>query len=186
MLRTWIWGLCSIALLLLACNRKAVPVISPPSAIIDPSKIEQADSIAYEQHRLEDSLAQPYLILALKRTGCYGKCPVFEANVFSDGKATYKGIRYVEMPGNYEALADTSWQNKILEKALKLQYFDLAASYPIDGHFIADLPTTTTAVFFNGNTKTIHDNFDAPKALIEFETFLENALLELKWTKVEK
>lgn len=186
MFRSWIWGLCSIALLTLSCSRKFIPVISPPSAIIDPSKIERADSIAYEQHRLEDSLAEPYLILALKRTGCYGKCPVFEANVFSDGKATYKGIDHVEMLGNYEASADSSWRNKILEKALLIGYFTLSDSYPTDGRFIPNLPNTITSLSYKGRLHRVYNNFDAPKALVELEIFLETALSELNWTKVEK
>ncbi|MDX1943131.1 MAG: DUF6438 domain-containing protein [Saprospiraceae bacterium] len=178
---------CAIVLLLSACNKKAATLLLPPtSAVIDPSKIEEADSLAHEQYRIADSLAQPHLVIALKRTSCYGKCPVFEANVFSDGKAIYKGMNHVEMIGIYEALADTSWRSKILEKALSIQYLILADSYPIDGQAIANLPTTSTAIFINGKSKSIQNNFDAPKALIEFEAFLEKALSELNWTKVEK
>ncbi len=179
-----VWG--GMLLLLTACNRKAANATLPPiPAVVDASRLEEANKAAHRQQELTDSLAQPHLMFLLKRTGCYGTCPVFEAKVYSNGRATYDGIRHVQRIGLFEALVDSNWIQIMLDSALSIQYLSFEDQYPIGSESIPDLPTTTTKVFWNNQEKTVENNFGSPKSLRNFEDFLESELEKLQWVKRE-
>ena len=44
--------------------------------------------------------------LAMRRTPCYGKCPTYKLNIFSNGDIIYQGIRFVEKLGLYKSTID--------------------------------------------------------------------------------
>lgn len=96
------------------CNRRLGTSAYPqPPAIVDATKLEKADAAVQQEQMIRDSLAQPYLVIMLKRTGCYGTCPVFEAKIFSDGQAIYDGVRHVERIGLFEASVDSIWIQRV-------------------------------------------------------------------------
>lgn len=37
----------------------------------------------------------------MHRSGCYGRCPVYEVEVTSEGKVTYRGERFVRLSGEH-------------------------------------------------------------------------------------
>ncbi len=181
--RQVIW-LSLIALLFIACNRRIGTSAYPqPPAIVDATKLEEADAAVQQEQMIRDSLAQPYLVIMLKRTGCYGNCPVFEAKVFSDGQVTYDGIRHVELISLFESSVDSTWIQRVFERAKEINYFDLDEAYPSGGEPIPDLPTTITYLRLGEKEKTIRNNFDPPKALVDFEQWLERELKKLDWKK---
>ena len=42
------------------------------------------------------------LVISLERTPCYGTCPIYKMEIFSDGSAFYHGERFVDRIGDYE------------------------------------------------------------------------------------
>jgi hypothetical protein len=121
------------------------------------------------------------LIAKIKRTPCFGKCPVFTIELFNNGVVKYTGMAYVERKGNFTAKVSPEFIKNIQDKALSIKYLSLENKYPIAPVVIADLPTTTTYIRIGNEGKLINDNFDAPKELIEFESWLEHAFDKVEW-----
>ena len=64
------------------------------------------------------------LIISLQRTPCYGTCPIYKMEIFSDGSAFYHGERFVEKMGNYEFSVSKETLNYILKKADEIGFFE--------------------------------------------------------------
>ena len=124
------------------------------------------------------------LIAKIKRTPCFGKCPVFTVELFNNGLVKYNGMAYVERKGNFTAKASPEFIKQIQDKALAIKYLSFENKYPISPVAIADLPTTTTYIRIGEASKQILDNFDAPRELIDFENWLEKEFNKLEWKAV--
>lgn len=121
------------------------------------------------------------LFVRIKRTPCYGKCPVFTIELYNNGVAKYNGQAFVERKGSFVAKANADFMKRIQDKAMAIKYLSFENKYPIAAITIADLPTTTTYIRLGDVGKQIIDNFDAPRELIEFETWLEQEFDKLEW-----
>ncbi|MEL6864983.1 MAG: DUF6438 domain-containing protein [Bacteroidota bacterium] len=201
MKRPWIAYTCCLLLGLLlwsACGRKKAralqdPRIAFPTAI---DSLAMMDSIArLDSIRIADSLAiakaneqflvQPvYVLASLKKNPCYGICPAFEIKLYSDGRITYFGQANVTRMGSYESTLDSATIDQILLKAQDINYFELADTYPTDGHFLEDIPLTITSINNGEEEKRIVNNFEAPRSLRSFESFLESLFKEVPWQKI--
>ena len=121
---------------------------------------------------------------SIRKTACYGKCPVFELTFDGKGKAYYNGKKHVKRLGNWEADLSRDQIASILEKAQTIDYFDLANSYPTNGKDIVDFPYTITYLKFGPTEKSISNNVEAPDELYEYENFLIKLGEQLDWKKV--
>lgn len=121
------------------------------------------------------------LVAKIKRTPCFGKCPVFTIEMYNNGIVKYNGVAFVEKKGNFVAKANSDLIQQIQSKALAIKYLSFENKYPIAPVAIADLPTTTTYVRIGDVGKQILNNFDAPRELIEFENWLEQEFNKLDW-----
>ena len=173
-----------VFLLSLSCGRRNAPSMPKPPPIVDGSVIDQM--LAEHKAARRDSLlaAKVRLVAMIRRTGCYGHCPVYIAQVFSNDSVSYLGVRHVAREGLYEAKADTAWTNAIVTKAKAIHYFELKDAYPAQEQWIESLPSIITTVHLDGEKKMIHHNHDAPKQLIAFEQFFESQLQKLRWMPV--
>ena len=127
-----------------------------------------------------------YLLTSLRKTECYGNCPVFEFIVLANGKATYKGVKYVDQLGEFIAEIDDATIQIIKDKAEQLGISQLQDTYPRNKVFLQDLPMTFSS-FHNGrNLKRIRNNYDAPKALLEYELFLEKIIQQINWKRADR
>lgn len=126
------------------------------------------------------------LVASIKKTACFGKCPVFEAQLFSDGEVIYKGRQYVKKVGTYSSVVDETMVQSVIGRAQKMDYFSLKDKYPTTGRMIKDIPNTITSVNDGNQQLKIMNNHDAPKRLQEFETFLLNFFEELEYTMISK
>ena len=125
-----------------------------------------------------------YVMASLKKTPCYGKCPVFEAKIYNDGTAEYKGKMFVDRVGNYTARVDDVTLKSIKDTALEAGYFDFYNEYPTGDVQIADLPTTITSLRIGDQIKTITNKYQGPEELKNYEKFLSKLVDGLEWTKV--
>lgn len=130
-------------------------------------------------------IPEDYLVASLKKTECYGHCPTFTFKIFANGKAIYKGEKYVDWFGNFVANVDEATLERIKAKGESLGISQLEETYPTNHFFIQDLPMTFIS-FHNGlKAKLIRNNYDAPKALLGYEKFLEEIIQELEWKRAD-
>lgn len=177
--------LLSTLLLLMACNRKVTTststTLSTPEVILPtPPEEPTIDPIPSEP-----VVSMPYVVSAIKKTPCYGKCPAFEAKFFSDGRVTWHGKKHTERIGHYEAFITPEQLATLQLEVNQQKYFSLAESYPMNGKMISDLPQTITSVNTGKTAKTIINQYDAPLALQTYETYLLQVLDKLNWIEIK-
>ena len=89
----------------------------------------------------------PAKVFALRKTPCYGECPVFRISVQSDGTVLFSGVRNVAPLGDYRARVTSGWVDRLLRKAIAQGVYGLSATYPENTDlFIADASNTITTI----------------------------------------
>ncbi len=126
----------------------------------------------------------PYVMVYMSRSYCYGKCPVYRVEIFTDGTIDYIGEANVPRIGHFRARLSREEVDALRQKIHEVGFWDFAPSYPDDGTIITDLPTTTIQVRIGDMMKKVLDKHGAPRALKEFEVYVERLLENRKWTAV--
>ena len=175
--RQWACALCLpiFALFAGACHRKTMPQVA-----VQPVPQPAATATEPALGRVPPPV---YLVASLEKTGCYGNCPVFEAQVFSDGAATYFGQKHAPRTGRFTAKVRPALAMELVKRAEVAGFFGLETLYPTSGRRVADFPTTIIYVRDGQKERRIEDNFDAPLHLQEFERYFSEWLEKLAWQK---
>lgn len=170
---------------LIGCKSKK-EIIQPTEEVEVPEGIKETvieepepDILNWSTGDEEDA----FVLTSIKKGPCFGKCPVFEARVYSDGKVIYNGMRFVKKIGVFLSYIEEENIQQIIEKATSLAFFSLDEQYPTDGAKIVDFPTTITYFQHQGRELKIYNNHHAPTVLIEYEEFLIDFLDQLDWVK---
>jgi Domain of unknown function (DUF6438) len=188
--------LCLLVLIAVACGKKTTetvtvkPMPAPPAAAKDvqvakgglaiPGAATQSGKINIPEG------IDPNVIVSLKRSPCFGKCPAFEMQLFADGKAVYNGGSNVELVGRYETEVSPEFTKMILAQAQSIKFMGLKNRYPEGDMQISDVPTSYSYIRIGNEGKLVVNNHDAPVQLIEFERFVEAQFNNLKWQKVKE
>ena len=106
------------------------------------------------------------LIISLQRTACFGTCPIYKIEIFSDGSGIYTGTRFVENIGVTKFSLSETQLNLILTKAEAIGFTSMKEEY---SEPISDLPTT----FIQIKDKKIRDYTGAPKTLKNLESLID-------------
>ncbi|OUV72856.1 MAG: hypothetical protein CBC83_06680 [Flavobacteriales bacterium TMED123] len=113
------------------------------------------------------------LIITLERTACYGTCPIYKIEIYSDGSAFYHGERFVDYLGDYEFSVSKKTTNYILKRAVEIGFFEMEDKYTAN---ITDLPKTIVFIQKDKQKKKIIDYYGAPKKLKEFESLVDGCI----------
>ncbi len=106
------------------------------------------------------------LIISLQRTACFGTCPIYKIEIFSDGSGIYTGTRFVDNIGVTKFNLSETQINLILTQAETIGFTRMKEEY---SEPISDLPTT----FIQIKDKKIRDYTGAPKTLRQLETLID-------------
>src|SRR5690349_20101373 len=68
-------------------------------------------------------------LIELRRTPCFGTCPVYTVSIRAAGRVTYVGEKFVRVVGRQTARVDPSVVAKLLARADSLRFFDLRNAY---------------------------------------------------------
>jgi len=121
------------------------------------------------------------LFVSMKKTPCYGRCPIYEVKIYQSGKVIYDGKRFVEREGVYSGKLSKEQMEKIAAKAREIGYFDLEDEYNSP---VTDFPSTYTTVNLDGKSKTIKNRVGGPLPLKAYEKLIEEILDKIIWTKI--
>lgn len=100
--------------------------------------------------------------VTIKKTICFGACPIYEATIFDDGTVWYDGEEHVKYIGHKKFNLSEGDILDIQNAINTSNFFELEDEY--DGE-VTDLPSTYLTVSINGNTKKIRVRYDVPKKL---------------------
>ena len=106
------------------------------------------------------------LIICLQRTACFGTCPIYKIEIYSDGSGTYTGTRFVENIGSSKFQLSKTAVKTILSEAETIGFANMKEEY---SEPISDLPTT----FIQIKDKKIRDYAGAPKTLKNLENLID-------------
>ncbi len=176
-----------LGVMFFSCGRKtAVAKVEEPQEqeeVTEKEALSQSEIFEAVTEEVEEEVEDKiYLLCELKRTSCYGKCPVYHIKLYSNGTVTYDGKANVEKIGNYVSYCEPESIEAVFTAAAEANYFVLRSQYPEDGRKISDLPKTITYLKRDGLEKRVIDNFDAPANLVDFEKWLEVFFNDLEWS----
>ena len=121
--------------------------------------------------------------ISLSRSGCYGKCPVYNVSLNRDGSVTYKGDMFVEHIGLYNVDVDFDFQ--VLENLVKTSdFFNLEDRY-IEN--VTDIPVCGVTVKTTSRSKSVVDNGIGPRELKVLQKEIDKIISNSEdavWVKV--
>ncbi len=166
-----------------ACNRKV-----KLAETVRPQQLPKQDNetdIAIERPILKEMPLDKTELIYYGKTSCYGSCPVYFVQFFSDGSIIYNGIKHVEKIGQIKSKVNTNQLFEMIHTLDQKQFFKLAESYPLNGQHISELPNTIIRVNNREMIHTVNNNYDAPNAFYEIENrilaFLEQNLISKRF-----
>jgi len=152
--------LLSLSLFIISCNG---------------TKKGSADNPAPET--IEKSVQVPSgpLSLGIKRSQCFGKCPVFEFTVNRAGEMTYTGKMHVEKLGVWKGQMPTESRDALWQYFSEQQTKDLKALYNSGA---MDTPKSSLMIERKDSMQRIAGDFSMPKrvtAIIDYIDSLSNS-----------
>jgi hypothetical protein len=122
--------------------------------------------------------------ITLKRSACFGTCPVYSIIINGDGVVNYQGEKYVKQLGDIKTTIPPSKVKTLIDTLLKEDYLNLADSY--NKMEMTDMPSVITSLTINGKTKSIEHYLgdrSAPEKLTKLEDNIDAAVNSLQWIK---
>lgn len=128
-----------------------------------------------------DTISQTHLLATLEKTYCYGQCPEYKLEIYSNGQLVYRGLGKSPLLGDYVAVVDSATVRTVTRLAEAADYFRLAPYYPTQGTIINELPVTVTSVDLIYKQHRVTNAHGSPTALHRLERYLEDLALRQDW-----
>lgn len=122
--------------------------------------------------------------ISLSRSGCYGKCPVYQITLNRDGSVLYKGDMFVEHIGSYNVDVEFDFQ-KFEDLVKTSDFFNLEDKY-IEN--VADVPSCGITVKTGSRIKSVVDNGIGPEGLRVFQKEIDKVISNsenIVWRKIK-
>lgn len=127
------------------------------------------------------------LRIRLERDVCLGRCPSYTVEIAGDGSVTYDGRACVAVRGEQRARISADAVRGLVAKFRDLDFFTLRDRYASE---VTDHPTTTTAITYDGRTKSVVDyvglEAGMPRAVTGLEDAVDAAAGTKRWIGGEK
>ena len=154
---------------------KQKEITEPLKLKLEGIKLDTSMSVGAEAESAIDTL-----YLTIRRTPCYGKCPIYQADIYNSGYVVYNGKRFVENLGEWTGRLTPDALQSIRHLARTVRYFEFEDDYDSP---VTDFPSTYTTMHYNGMRKTIKNRVGGPDELKEFENHVQKVLDGVTWTK---
>ncbi len=115
------------------------------------------------------------VVFTIERTGCFGDCPIYSAEIRLDGTVVYHGERFVKTEGHRTHKISPEAVQKLVKLFQKKDFLSMKDRYETNefGMSLTDLPTTITSFSLDGETKTVVNYFGAPRQLESLEDAID-------------
>lgn len=124
----------------------------------------------------------PELLLSLKRTPCFGRCPAYTVELFGDGRVRFMGDSNTRERGQHEGTVSAEDMTKIADRFAASDFAKWKSDYM--NHQVTDMPGAV--VTWKGKTiRHYHGDDSAPADLKTLENDLDVLLGTAKWVRGE-
>jgi hypothetical protein len=135
-----------------------------------------ASTLSFSSLQGQTSTASP--VVTLKRTHCFGTCPIYELSVFADGTVQWSGEQYVGTVGKASATLSKQQVDDLIQTLAASRFSTFQNSYKSQ---VTDLPTTFLTFTYDGVTKTVEDYAFGPDELHHLELLVEQIGNSHRW-----
>lgn len=128
------------------------------------------------------------LLVAMERTACFGKCPIYQVKIYDNGLLIYNGEKFTDKTG--------CWYTKISAadlKSLKAMFsingfVEMEAQYPPDKKYPTDLPSCILTYYYSETEvkKVVDHGWQAPAALKQLQERVDSFLSAEKLRPCDK
>ncbi|HTN46686.1 MAG TPA: DUF6438 domain-containing protein [Flavipsychrobacter sp.] len=109
--------------------------------------------------------------VSMKRTACFGRCPVYAIELYKDGTLKYHGINFVDDSGVYQKKISIAAAEKMLDKFRQYRIDTCKEQYDL---LIADLPGIFYEYTIAGTEHKISNANWGPEFLKELATDMDS------------
>jgi hypothetical protein len=121
-------------------------------------------------------------LASIRRTGCFGWCPVYTLRVFRDGDVEFEGEAFVQVIGRATGHLSDAELDALDDLFLRNGYLDLDSSY--DSPDATDFPSADTSYSPGGCTRSVSHylgDFGAPRVLLAIERGIDSIAHVEQW-----
>jgi len=105
-------------------------------------------------HPTKKTTLPPQLLFSIEKGPCFGACPEYKVEVFTNGEAYLKGIRNVEHVGAFKAQIPDSLLDEMKKSIGAMNIAALDTNYV--NKYLTDFPAVDLAFDIRGERKRIH------------------------------
>ena len=116
-------------------------------------------------------------LLSIRKTQCFGDCPVYSVSIDKEGNVIYNGIEYVLVKGIQKFTLTKEQLNELNNKLSKKEFSSFKDVY--NNPKVQDLPSTY--IIHNGKQIQIRLWNGIPDELIDIHEYVEGILLNKKF-----
>lgn len=122
---------------------------------------------------------KPELSLKMERSGCYGRCPIYDLTIQPDGKVTFDGKGYTQTKGKAEDKLTEEQLNQLIAEIEKANFFSLDNAYNYDSKNCPELYTDSPVVNLTIKLKGIEKRINHYQGCNEKDSVNQNK----NWTE---
>jgi hypothetical protein len=120
--------------------------------------------------------------VSMSRTACYGRCPDYKIELFSNGLVRYSGYMFVADSGVYEKYVGRAKVQKLFNEFVLNRADTCKDKYELR---VMDLPGLYYTIKYGNKTKKIDNANMGPYFLRDMATDIDNAIkVDKTWKKV--
>ncbi len=128
-------------------------------------------------------LGEKRAIIKMSKNPCFGKCPIYNMTIFTDGQVEFKGQRFTNKLGTYSKQISTEVVKSLVKELNEMDFLNMQNNYPSK---LPDLPKTNITYHPDSNTtKTVTGDNQRPEALLAFDKKLVDIAMSDGWTLIE-
>ncbi len=164
------------ALMAFACKNKDKMAVESREAEPDSQVLAEAESDSLPDQVVDHSDS---LVIALDKTPCFGRCPIYKVRIYRSGFATYEGINFVERMGLYSAQLSEQELEGLFAKAEQGGFYDFDEVY--DDPRIQDFPSAILTFSPQGQKKKVTIRHEIPPDVKAFFEDMERRFDAMDW-----
>ena len=129
-----------------------------------------------------DNSQQLQPLVTMRRTMCYGTCPVYSLELYEDGTVIYRGEKFVAVTGTWKVSIDPERVAQLVKTMTEAGFFSWRDSY--NRMERTDMPSVTLGVHTETRDKTIihyRGDSSAPRELRRLESLVDQVAGSDRW-----